>query len=146
MDQTPRLVNPARTVRILHGALLAGLVLVGATFALMLRLGHSQSFPSAPTIGLVLAGLGVILLAVAATVLRPRLPEGRPDQSAVAYWAAADTRGSAIVLWSVVQAAGLIALIGYLLTGAIVPLTVGALALATLFLLRPSRLEGDGAA
>lgn len=86
-----------RSIRILHGALAVGLVLVGGTFFLLLRT-QGRPLGGAPNIGVVLAGLAVGLLFVASIVLRRRVPERRFDQSQDAYWASAEIRGASIVL------------------------------------------------
>jgi len=146
MDQVPQLANSARVFRIIHAALTVGLVLVGGTFFLLLRVRRWQSLGGAPAIGLVLGALGAGLLVVAATVLRPKVPPRRFDEAPETYWMAMETRAPAIILWCVVQAAGLLGLIGYVLTGRPLAAAAGALALAALVLFRPSRLEGEGAA
>jgi hypothetical protein len=134
-------MDAARVARILHGALLAGLALAGAVLAMVRRVGHVRPLEAAPTIGLALAGVAFVLLAVAIVVLRPRMPERRADQSADAYWMAGESRGAAIVLWSVVQAAGLVASVASFVTGATAPIAVAAAALIVLFMFRPSRFD-----
>jgi len=146
MDQPVKPADFARVVRIMHGAMVAGLALVGATFFLLLRVGQSPALGSTPSLGVALAGVGVGLLAVAVTVLRRRVPERPLDQSPDAYWATVERRGAAIVLWAVVEGAGLLASIGYVLTGAVAPAVVVVLAIALLIVFRPSGLEGEGAA
>ncbi len=141
MDQAARPARFSRAVRIMHGALVAGLTLVGGVFFLLLRI-QGQALGAAPTLASVLAGLSISLLAVAVAVLRRRVPERRPDQSPDAYWATVETRGAAIVLWALMEGAGLLAWIGYVLTGRAVPAAAAALAIAALILLGPSRLEG----
>jgi len=129
-------------MRILHGALVAGLVLVGGTFILVLRV-QGRPLGSAPSSGEVLAGISVALLIGAYAILRRRIPERRFDQSQDDYWASAETRGACIVLWALVDGAGLVGWVGYVLTGVAVPAAAAALAILTLMLFRPSRIEGD---
>jgi len=45
-----------------------------------------------------------------------------------------------------VESAGLLSCIGYLLTRGIVPAAVAVLSIVSLIMLRPSQLEGNGAA
>src|SRR5207244_12647679 len=103
MDQPVKPADFARVVRIMHGAMVAGLALVGATFFLLLRVRQSPALGSTPSLGVALAGLGVGLLAVTVTVLRRRVPERPLDQSPDAYWATVERRGAAIALWAVVE-------------------------------------------
>lgn len=141
MDPTANPVSPARAVRILHGALVGGLVVAGATFTILLRVQGPFGAPS--TVGLILTGIAVGSLALAVMVFRRKVPERAPGQSPDAYWSAAETRGAAIVLWAVIESAGLLSLIGWLQTGELAPVAVAALAAGLLILVRPARLEGD---
>ncbi len=75
---------------------------------------------------------------------RPRIPQRRMDQGPDEYWMTTEARAAAVLVWAMVEAAGLIAWVGYFLTGRAVPAAVAALAVVTLITLRPSRLEGDG--
>jgi len=138
-------MNPARGIRILHAALVIGVILVGATFLFLVRLqGHPLGGGGGPLIGYVTAGLAVMNLTVVLGVLRPRMPQRRMEQSPDDYWKANEARGASIIIWAMTEGAGLLAWVGYLLTGGIVPAAVGALSIGGLIMLRPSRLEGDG--
>jgi hypothetical protein len=131
----------ARTVRILHGALLAGVVLLAGLFVFLVRVqGLPPSAPESVGNGLTAATLGLVV--VATTVLRRRVPARDPQESADAIWAAAANRGPAIVLWAVTDGACLLALVGYFLTGALAPAVAAGIALVTLFAVRPGHLEG----
>jgi hypothetical protein len=92
---------------------------------------------------LVLAGVSVVLLAVAVSVLRPRVPERGPEQAPDQYWNEPRSRGSAIMLWASIEGAGLVGVVGYFLTGGTAPAVAFALAFGSLVLLRPERLEGS---
>jgi hypothetical protein len=132
----------ARTVRIIYGALFAGLVLLGVALA-VLRLRHWSAFGSGPTTGVILAVLSVAL--IAATVLL-KIPARAPDQTPGEYWAADDSRRAALALWFLIEAAGILGWVGHLLTGSSLAAGVAGLAMAWLFFVQPSRLENMGAA
>ena len=132
-----------RVVRILHGALLAGLVLAGAVFFVLLRI-QGRPLGAAPSARLILAAVAVALLIVASTVFRRRTPERRFDQAREQYWASAEIRGFSILLWAVVDGAGLVAWMGYVFSGGVAPAAAAVLSIVTLFAFRPSRLEGEG--
>ncbi len=138
--------NAARVVRIFYGAVLAGLVIIGATVALLRRFASGPSLVQIPGIGIAFAVLALTSVAVAVRVLRPGFPERRPDQSADLYWSDAGNRGRAIVLWAVVDGAGVLGAVGYLLTGSLAAVGALGVALAAMMLLQPARLEGEGAA
>jgi hypothetical protein len=143
VDQAPQLPNAARIVRILHAAVFGGLVVIGLTFALVLRLALQAPLVPAAWIGVVLAVLALAVLAVAVSALRPRIPERRADQSADLYWSDARNRGLAIVLWVVVEGAGVLAAVGYFLTGSLVAAGALAVVLGAMILLGPARLSGE---
>src|ERR1041384_706226 len=131
-----------RSTRILHAALVIGQILVGATFFFLIRV-QGPLAGGTPLIGYATAGLALAILSVAFVFLRPRIPQRGTDQSPNDYWSRAEVRGAAIVIWTVVEGAGLFSWIGYLMTASIVPAAVGVLAIITEFALRPSRLAGD---
>jgi len=133
----------ARGARILHAALVIGSILVGIVFFFVVR-RNGPAFRDDPLAGYLTAGLGLANLAVVIGFFRPRIPQRRMDQGPDEYWMTNEARGAAIVLWAMVEAAGLISWVGYYLTGRAVPAAVAALAVVTLITLRPSRLEGDG--
>jgi len=129
-----------RAMRMLHGALVGGLVLAGATFVLLVQIqGRALGLP--PIVGFVLAGVAISLLIVASAIVRPKVPERASHQSPEAYWESAEARGAAVLLWAVVDGAGLAGCVGYLLTGGAAPAAAAVLSILALFVFRPSRLE-----
>ena len=141
MDQASKPVDLARALRIMHGALAAGVVLVGAVILLLVRV-RGQAIWGGPTLGTALAVASALLLVVAALVLRPRIPDRNLQDSPETYWAMPRSRGAAIILWAVTEGASLIGWVGYLLTGATLPMVAGLLATVMLIWYRPSGLEG----
>ena len=131
-----------RAIRIIHIALVLGLVLIaGAFFVLRQRTGLMLAF--GPFLGVLLAAIALVNLILALGFLAPRLPRRPADQSPDDYWMRTETRGAAIILWVLVEGAGLLSWVGYLLTGAWAPAAVGVLAVASLALLGPTRFEGS---
>lgn len=141
MNQTVQTSGAARVTRILHAALVIGLLLVGGTFVLLLRV-LGQPLSNMPSIGLALAGIALAILAGSFAFLRGRVPTRRSDQSSDDYWQANENRGPAIVLWVGVESAGILSWMGYVIGGQITPAAVGVLAIIALVLVRPGRLEG----
>ena len=144
MNPAPAPISPARAVRLLHFALTAGVTLAGAVFIMLVRFQHF-SFGIARDVGLILSGIAVGLVAVASIVARRRIPERSSDQAPDTFWANPDATGGAILLWALIEGAGLAGWVGYLLTGAIAPAVAAVIAIGTLLVFRPSRLEGEGA-
>ena len=115
------MVNPPstlRVVRILHAAMLGGLVATGGTLVLVRRLVPLPAMGTAASSRPVLTTAAGLLLTVAWLALRSRVPARRSEQSADAYWGVPSTRVGAIVLWAAVEGAGVIAAVGFFLTGA----------------------------
>jgi len=128
---------------IIHLALVTGLAMAGAIFFVLLQV-RGPLLADVPIAGFVPAGLALVLLGVAFGVLSPRVPTRRPDQSAEAYWQRNDVRGSSLILWTIVDAAGMFAWVGYLLSGQIAAAGVALISIGALVVLRPSRLENRG--
>ena len=125
----------------MHFAMLAGLVLAAAVFVFLVRFsGFAVSVPR--PLAPLLAGGSIVLVAVAATFLRRRIPERGFNEPPEVYWASPEHRGAVIVLWAVTEGAALLGLIGYLLTGSLLPGASALIAIATLAVFRPSHLEG----
>jgi hypothetical protein len=139
----PQLAGAARVVRILHTALLGGLFMSGATLYLVRRVSPPLSLGDGPLLAIILGAVSVVLLGIAMSVLRPRVPDPRPGQDADAYWRDASSRGAAIALWATIEGAGMVGAVGYFLTGGIAPVVAFALALAALAILRPARIDGS---
>jgi len=146
MNPAPELANPTRAVRLLHGALVGGLAMSGAVFVLVRRLSLGPTFPLPPILAFVLAGFTIIVVLLAARIVRPTIPDRQVDQSSDAYWSDAIRRGRALILWAMTEGSGLVAVIGYYLTGVPATAIAYAVALGTLIMFRPSRLEATGAA
>ena len=145
MDPAASPIAPARAVRLLHFSLTAGITVAGAVFIVLVRFQH-RSLGISHDIGLILAGIGVGLVAVASTLARRRTPERASDQSPDTFWANPDATGGAIVLWALIEGAGLVGWVGYLLTGVTAAAVAAVIAIGALVVFRPSRLEGEGSA
>jgi hypothetical protein len=145
MNEPMNPVTTARGMGMLHGALLAGLVVIAVVFVgIMQAQGGPVLAPGGgtPIVAYALTGFALSALVMATVVLRPRIsPRGSvpPDE----YWSTPLHRTAALLLWVVTEAAGWIGAVGYLLTGNPVPAAVGALAIASLVLQSPGRLTGD---
>lgn len=131
-----------RTIRIIHLALVVGVVLVAVVFYL-LRQRMGMTFGFARPLGVIAAGLSLVSLTIALGFLTPRFPERPADQAPDDYWRRNEIRGGAVILWAMVEAAAILSWLGYLMTGGWAPAAVGLLAIVALMLLRPGRFEGS---
>jgi len=130
-------------MRVIHLALTLGLTLCGAVFFLVHRVQEVPALvPASIGTALTVAAIGAIFVAV--TVMRPRVPPQAPDQTPDMYWGDGTVRMTALVLWAAVESGGLLAAVGYLLTGATAPAIAFVIAVVTLATLGPRRFEqGD---
>jgi len=142
MNQPLPVANASRAVRVIHVALVIGLALAGAVLYVVRRASPPLSVGAAPSLAIIVAAIAAITLIMAVLVLRPRVPARRPDQDGDAYWKAA--LGPAIVLWGAVEGTGLMGAVGYFVTGGTLPLAAFVLGVATLAVVGPGRLEGEG--
>jgi hypothetical protein len=139
MNQASSVPPPSRGVRIFHAALLAGLIVSGALFAFAQRFSPGPPMSLPRFVPALIAGLTILLLFVAARVVRPTIPERRFDQSSDTYWDDQSVRGRAIVLWALIEGSGLMAVIGYYLTDHLLPAIALVAAVLTMAVFRPSR-------
>jgi hypothetical protein len=75
-------------------------------------------------LGYSFSALSVVLIAVALLFLKPRVPARRERQPVEEYWSS--VTGAILPMWFIMEAAGMIAVVGYFLTGQ----TVAAVAIA----------------
>ena len=130
----------SRAVRVLHFALLAGVVLAAAVFVFLVRVDHfAVSLPQ--FIAPLFAGGSIALLAFA-TFLRRRIPARASNERPDEYWTPPERRGAAIVLWAATEGAALLGILGYVLSANLLPGAAALLAIGTLAMFRPSYLEG----
>jgi hypothetical protein len=101
---------------VLHRSLLTGLLMLSGIM-IVFKSGVLGPRPADvnETLGYALAALSVALVAVALLVLKPRVPVRQPRQPVEQYWSSA--MSTVLPLWLVMEAAGLIAIIGYFLGG-----------------------------
>lgn len=142
---TPPPVRPvpslAVVVRILHGALVMGLSLCGAVFAVSRHAQGKPWFAAESGTGLGPAAAAVVLIGLGVTALRAKVLRRNMAQSADEYWKQPAIRTAAIMLWAEIEMGGLIAGVTYLLGGGKVPAAVLVVAVVALALQRPGSLE-----
>lgn len=135
MNASEDLRDAGQTLRMIHTAILGGLVTFGAVVLVLLASGRSGS-GEVGALRWVWLGLSVVALFMAG-VLRGRLrPEATPQQ----------TRTTAIIIWALADVPALTGLAFGLLTGDPVPAVGGlVIGLALLFFHRPATFRpADG--
>jgi hypothetical protein len=141
---TAEQIAEARAVRILHGTLVGGLAVILGLFSLIVRRLSGpllRTDETTGTIAWVLAGVALLDIALALLFFRSRLASPVQSGPPEAYWKA-ETRAPALLLWILFEGAGMIACVGYVLTGHSAPLAAVLIALLLLIWHAPGRLAG----
>jgi drug/metabolite transporter (DMT)-like permease len=107
---------------VLHRSLVTGLLLLTGVMV-VLRSGDMDPSLDNQMLGYLLSGVSLLLLAVAVLLLKPRVPERKPHQPVEEYWSSATP--TILPMWFLMEGAGMVAIVGYFLTGQ----TVAALAI-----------------
>ena len=128
----------ARTVRVMHTALIASVLLFAVVVQFVLRpaLVGSTTLPPLMVEGLV----GVALAACALSLLlRRRVPRRSTDESADLFWARASV--PAFRMWALLEGASLLGVYLYARTGTSAPLGVALVAVVLSIVLNPMYLQ-----
>ena len=131
-------VQTAKTIRMIHASLLTGVLLfaIVAHFLLRPTLSGGTALPSTLVSGLL--GLCLVLF-ILALMLVKRVPRRSSDASPDLFWSTAVT--PAMIVWSPLQAAGLIAVFLYAETGSSLGIAIAAVAIVLMAVLRPGHFE-----
>jgi hypothetical protein len=93
---------------------------------------------SITSIAYTLSALCVVLVAVALLVIKPRVPDRRPQQSIEEYWSTPGVGAKAFLVWFLMDGAGMIGAVGYLLTGETVAFAAMGVAIVAFWLCGPN--------
>jgi hypothetical protein len=132
--------NPAKVNRLIHFALAMGVTLLTIVMVVLRQTGGWTEPDQPLRIGMILAGVGVTLIAASLAILRPRIDVRGGSESKEEFWNPTRTTG-ALFLWSGIEAGALISVVGYALTGFWTPLAVVPIALIAFFFTRPSTMD-----
>ena len=139
------LPDPRRAARVLHTALLGGLLTISAVFLFLGFALHVapliRDAYGVAMIGYILAAAGLLPIILGVLVFRPKVPARVSGQSDAAYWQGA--LGPALVVWVLCEGGGIIAAVGALLTGLWAPIVTVAAAVTCLVLMGPGRFENS---
>lgn len=133
-------VQPAqmsRTARIVHAAMLAGLILYGivAHFVMLPKNPPNGGMDSLVPVFIALSLLGCALSAFVSQLVPRPLDESDDD-----FWRRANPR--AIVAWALAEGSALLAITVYSLTGSWATISVAIVAVVVLGILNPGYFEG----
>jgi hypothetical protein len=134
--------TPPPNPPLLHRLLGIGLVLVALAFLGLTYLGIAPLRPVdtvTPLIVYASSGFVVGLTAVVVVVFKPRVPRRGSGQSIEEYWSLPEVGAAVSVVWFLLEGAGIIATVGYGLSGEPVSAITMGLAIATYWLCGPSQ-------
>ena len=85
-----------------------------------------------------LAAIPIALLAVALLVLKPRVPARQPGQTAEAFWSKLEVVSKVMLVWFLMEGAGVISAVGFLLIGGNVAAIVMGVTIAAFWMCGPA--------
>lgn len=128
----------SKTARLIHGALLAGVLLYALVGHFVLRPISADSGGLAPAKVRLLLGLSLAAGALS-LLLQRRVPKRSTDESADFFWGTAGQL--AVLVWAALEAAALLAVFVYARTRSIPAVAVAAVALLLFIVLNPGYFE-----
>jgi hypothetical protein len=114
------MASPSATFPLLHRFLGIGLLAMAAVLAVLRSLGMAPPLGAGAVtlaIAATISGIAVVLAVVALFVLRPQVPDRAPGQMVEQYWSAPGVGTKVVSVWFLMEGAGMLAVVGYFLTG-----------------------------
>ena len=106
---------------------------------------RSQDIPPALTVAVVrlaiagtLSGIAVLLAVLALFVFKPQVPERSPGQSVEQYWSVPGVGAKVMSVWFLMEGAGMLAAVGYLITGEPIAAIAAGLTIVAFWLCGPN--------
>jgi hypothetical protein len=124
-------------VRLIHLSLVLGVLLFLAVALFVRRGPPAVAHPQIPTL-VVVAGVPLLILS---QLLRARLSSRRTAEPSDSWWQANLT--PAIVVWSLIEGASLLGIVGFWITGNRLPLALTAAGIVLFVLAAPGRLAAE---
>jgi hypothetical protein len=125
-------------VRLIHLALVTGVILFALISHFVLRQSLGNSHEVSPNLLLILLALAVLACAASLLLLR-RIPRRQRDVSADLFWTTAAT--PALTMWMAIDMAGLLCVFLYALTGSQAAIGIASIAVVLFIIQNPARLE-----
>lgn len=140
MTTSQTVAAPARSMRLIHAAMITGVLLFALVVHFKLRPTMATSNAEwSPAMARTLLGVALGACAVA-LLLRRWVPRRSAGESPDAYWSST-ARSAAMIMWAPLEAACLASIVVYLNTGTPIAIGVGAIALVLFLVLNPAALE-----
>jgi len=130
--------SPPVTLPLLHRFLGIGLVTTVAILVFVRNLGLAPPASWGSPIAYVFPGASVALFAVSFLVFKPRVPQRPMGEPVEQYWSTPQVVAKVLPIWFLMEGAGIIAAVGYFLTGEPVSALVAGLAIVAFWLTGPN--------
>ena len=135
------MTSPPRPVPLplLHRFLGIGLVMTAAVLFFVRSVGAAPLVGTgAPLVAYAASGGALVQFAVAFLVFKPRVPQRPMGESVEQYWSTPQVVAKILPVWFLMEGAGIIAAVGYFLTGEPVSALVAGLAIVAFWLTGPN--------
>lgn len=129
------------TLPLLHRFLGIGLTALAAAACVFKYLGAVPLLGHGsvtPVVSYALSGIAAVIAAVALLVMKPRVADRGPGQSVEQYWSTPEVGTKVLPVWFLLEGAGILSVVGYLLTGELVSATATGLAIVAFWLCGPT--------
>lgn len=134
----PNQTNPA----LLHKLLGIGLVIVAVAMVIARHsVGDSPDASGLPAYAI--AGVSAVMLGAALMFLKPLVPRRRAGQTVAAYWTDPAVIPKGLLVWFILEGAGVLASISYFLGGGAYALVAMTAAVAAYWMNGPAVFESD---
>lgn len=138
MPAQPAAVPMGRTIRLIHIAIMNGIVLFALVAHLLVRRGRVVVADLGDA-GMQALLAGSVVACALALVLKGRVPRRAADEPIDQFWPRAS--GPAIVTWAVLELAGLASVFVYMRTGAVAAIGLAVVAVLALGVVNPGYFE-----
>ena len=135
----PTSVNPAQ----LHLFLGIGLVVTAGALGITRYLTSGLTPDPVTLITYVMAGVSATMGVTAVMALKRQVPERRPGQTAVQYWADQKNAGPAMLFWFILEGAGIVASVAWFLEGSPIAALLALFVIAAFWMNGPSAFAED---
>ena len=135
------MVSPTATFPLLHRFLGIGLVAMAVVLSVLRSLGIPPPLgPGAVSLAIAatISGIAVVLAVIALFVLRPQVPERVPGQSVEQYWSVPGVGTKIVSVWFLMEGAGMLAVVGYFVTGEPIAAIAAGLTIVAFWLCGPN--------
>ena len=132
------------TPQLLYKFLRIGVSVLALVFVGLRSAGFAALMPAddfTRIVAYVMSGITGILLIVGVFVLKPRVPARKPGQSTAEYWSTPETVKQIMLVWFLIEGAGVFSAVSFLMTGHAAAGATMVLAIVVFWIVGPDTFE-----